>query len=259
MTSAPEGADWDPGTYHRFRGLRLRPALDLLRAIGPLPEGNVIDLGCGTGAVGPALGQLRRRLVGVDASPAMLDHAERSGSYTTVEQMDLAEWRAETPPAMIFANAALHWLKDHATLMPRLAKMLTQGGVLAVQCPNQNRAPSHRLWLQIADELFPGRVDRANLPAVLLPAEYHRLLAPLGAVTLWETEYYQELAPDAEGHPVRRFTEGTFARPILSALSADERARLIREYEQVIGKAYPEGPGGTVLFPFRRLFFTLKV
>ncbi|MGY9049331.1 MAG: methyltransferase domain-containing protein, partial [Rhodobacterales bacterium] len=65
--------DWNPGAYHRFRGLRLRPALDLLRSVGPLPEGDVVDLGCGGGAVGPALGQLRRRLIGVDKSPAMLE------------------------------------------------------------------------------------------------------------------------------------------------------------------------------------------
>ncbi|MHA6326044.1 methyltransferase domain-containing protein [Roseivivax sp. CAU 1753] len=257
--SAAVDNDWNPGIYHRFRGLRLRPALDLLRSIGPLPEGDVIDLGCGTGAVSPALGQLRRRLVGVDTSPAMLDHAERTGSYATTEEMNLADWRAETPPAMIFANASLHWVHGHETLMPRLAGMLTKGGVLAVQMPNQNRAPSHRLWLQIADELFPHRVDRELLPRVLLSAEYHRLLSPLGQVTLWETEYYQELAPDAEGHPVRRFTEATFARPILAALSKDERTRLITEYERVIDKAYPEGPSGTVLFPFRRLFFTLTV
>lgn len=258
MSETSETVDWDPGTYHRFRGLRLRPALDLLRGIGPLPEGDVVDLGCGSGAVGPALGQLRRRLVGVDSSPSMLDHAERSGSYDALEEMDLADWLAETPPALIFANAALHWLKGHDTLMPRLAQMLTEGGVLAVQVPNQNRAPSHRLWLQLADEMFPDRVDHARLPSVMLPAEYHRLLAPLGQLTLWETEYYQELAPDAEGHPVRRFTEATFARPILSALSQDERVQLIAQYEKVIGKAYPEGANGTVLFPFRRLFFTLK-
>lgn len=98
MTAAAEAIGWDPGTYNRFRGLRLRPALDLLRSIGPLPEGDVIDLGCGAGAVGPALGQLRRRLVGVDSSPEMLDHAERSGSYDVVEETDLATWQAETPP-----------------------------------------------------------------------------------------------------------------------------------------------------------------
>ncbi|SFP95515.1 trans-aconitate 2-methyltransferase [Roseivivax halotolerans] len=259
MNAPRDTGDWDPGTYHRFRGLRLRPALDLLRSVGPLPEGDVIDLGCGSGAVGPALGQLRRRVIGVDTSPAMLDHAQRTGCYAVTEKMDLAEWQPETPPAMIFANAVLHWVRDHDTLMHRLASQLAPGGVLAVQLPNQNRAPSHRLWLQIADEMFPDRIDHDRLPSIMLPAEYHRLLRPLGQVTIWETEYYQELAPDAEGHPVRRFTEATYARPILSALSKEERTQLITAYESAISKAYPESARGTVLFPFRRLFLTLEV
>lgn len=66
--------DWNPGAYARFRGLRLRPALDLLAQVPELPPGDVVDLGCGDGAVAEAL-RARfpdRRLVGVDASPAML-------------------------------------------------------------------------------------------------------------------------------------------------------------------------------------------
>lgn len=251
-------SDWSPGTYHRFRGLRLRPALDLLRSVGPLPEGDIIDLGCGSGTVGPALGQLRRRLIGVDSSPSMLEQAKLTGVYDSMQEVDIAEWSPETPPAMIYSNAALHWLGDHETLMTRLAESLAPGGILAVQMPHQNNAPSHRLWVQIAEEMYPRRVNRTRGPRILLPAEYHRLLAPLGRLTLWETEYYQELAPDGEGHPVRRFTEATFARPVLSVLDAEERKRLIAAYEASIGKAYPTDPRGTVLFPFRRLFFTLQ-
>jgi trans-aconitate methyltransferase len=45
--------DWNPGAYDAFRDFRLRPALDLLaRVPGSLPNGDVIDLGCGSGAVG---------------------------------------------------------------------------------------------------------------------------------------------------------------------------------------------------------------
>lgn len=259
MTRSGAQGDWDPGTYHRFRGLRLRPALDLMRSLPPLPEGDVVDLGCGSGSVGPALGQMRRRLIGVDSSPAMLDQARLTGVYTDLVAQDLADWQAQAPTALIFANASLHWVKGHETLLPRLAKMLVPGGMLAVQVPHQNNAPSHRIWVSLVDELFPGRFDHKNGPSVMLPAEYHRLLTPLGQVSLWETEYYQELAPDGEGHPVRRFTEGTFARPIMSVLEPGERTRLIAAYEAVIGKAYPKGPTGTVLFPFRRMFVTLAV
>ena len=251
--------DWDPGTYHRFRGLRLRPALDLLRAIGPLPPGSVVDLGCGSGAVGPALRTLGRPVIGVDASPAMLAEAQATNAYDALSQSDIALWQTRARPALIFSNAALHWVPDHAALLPRLAAMLAPGGTLAVQVPHQNNAPSHRLWRSICEELFPGRVDFSTGPAVLLPAEYHHLLAPLGEVDLWETEYCQHLPPSDDGHPVRRFTEATFARPILQALEPTEQARLISSYEAVIGKAYPDQPGGGVLFPFRRLFFTLTL
>ena len=69
--------DWNPAAYARFADLRLRPALDLLGRVGALPAGDVVDLGCGAGSVGPALRDrfTGRTIVGVDASPAMLAEA----------------------------------------------------------------------------------------------------------------------------------------------------------------------------------------
>ena len=58
---------------------------------------------------------------------------------------------------------------------------------------------------------------------------------------------------------MRRFTESTYARPILEVLDAQEQAMLVQRYEQVMEKAYPRAEDGTVLFPFRRMFFTLTV
>ncbi|MEZ5715748.1 MAG: methyltransferase domain-containing protein [Paracoccaceae bacterium] len=252
--------DWNPGAYGRFRDLRLRPAIDLLGAIRSVGGGDVVDLGCGNGVMGESL-KARfpgHHLVGIDGSPAMLEQAGEVGAYDALEEADIAQWRVERA-GLIFTNAALHWLKDHEVLMPRLAGMLAPGGTLAVQMPHQNNAPSHRLWLSLVDEMFPGRVDTEAGPGVMKPARYFHLLGGLGAFSLWETEYYQLLPADAQGHPVRRFTESTFARPILEALDEDEQARLIRAYEAVMEKAYPRGADGTVLFPFRRMFFTLTV
>jgi len=257
---AARNNDWDPGTYSRFRGLRLRPALDLLRALPPLPEGPVVDLGCGNGAAGAALATLGRPMTGIDASPAMLAEARETDLYAGLHQMDIADWTCEgAAPALIFCNAALHWVPGHEALIPRLAAMLASGGTLAVQVPHQNNAPSHRVWLSLAEEMFPGRIDPDHGPGVLRPAEYHQLLSPLGALSLWETEYYQQLDACADGHPVRRFTETTFARPVLAALDAAEQARLIAAYEAVMDKVYPAAADGTVLFPLRRMFFTLTV
>lgn len=259
--------DWNPESYARFGDLRLRPALDLLARVAALPAGEVTDLGCGNGAAGPALRErfgADRRITGLDASPAMLEAAGRGGAYDALVEGDAAAWAAgeatRGPAALIFSNAALHWLPDHVRLMPQLAGRLAAGGVLAVQMPRQYGAPSHRFLRDFAAEMFPDRFDlSAWVAPVAPPVEYHRMLAPFGRVDVWETDYVQRLDPAPGGHPVRRFTEATAMRPFLDRLSAAEAAELVARYEAALASAYPVEGDGSVLFPFRRLFFVLTV
>lgn len=249
--------DWNPAAYSAFRGLRLRPALDLLAQVDALPPGDVVDLGCGDGAAAQALAARfpGRRVVGVDASPAML---EKAAGYDAKVQADIALWQPDSPPALIFSNAALQWLPDHAVLMPRLAAWLAAGGTLAVQMPVNHMAPSHRFLRDIAQAMFPERFDFTGYrPPVATPAEYWALLAPLGALSVWETEYLQPLGAEVAGHPVRAFTASTAMRPFLDRLTAGEAARFIARYDEALDSAYPRLEDGGALFPFRRLFLTL--
>lgn len=254
-------ADWNPSAYARFSDLRLRPALDLLAQVGPLPAGGVVDLGCGAGVAAEALHGAfpKARLTGVDLSAAMLKEARAKDLYDVLEEADAGHWQPDRPQALIYSNAALHWLPDHDTLLPRLTGLLVPGGVLAVQMPRQFSAASHRFLRDLAQALFPDRFDYSEWhPPVHSPEFYHRLLSPLGRVTVWETEYMQSLPPNSEGmHPVRAFTESTAMRPILARLNADEATHFITSYETTLTPAYPTEPDGSVLFPFRRLFLTL--
>jgi trans-aconitate 2-methyltransferase len=254
--------DWNPETYARFRGLRLRPALDLLAQVGPLPAGAVVDLGCGNGAVGAALAARfpGREVIGLDASPAMLAAAAETEAYATLIEADAALWQPDRPVALFFSNAALQWVPDHDRLMPRLAGLLVPGGVLAVQMPRQTGAPSHRFLRDIAASMFPDRFDLTPpVPEVGHAEDYWRMLSPLGEVTAWETDYLQRLDPASDGHPVRLFTQATAMRPILDRLMPTEAQAFVHAYETALGAAYPLLPDGAALFPFRRLFFVLKV
>ena len=49
------------------------------------------------------------------------------------------------------------------------------------------------------------------------------------------------------------------SRPRLQPGPADEAQAFVAAYEAALGAAYPLLPDGAALFPFRRLFFTLKV
>lgn len=251
--------DWNPETYARFRGLRLRPALDLLLQVGAVPKGAIMDLGCGDGAAAGALKQRYRkhRLLGLDASPAML---ARARGYDELVQADAAEWQPTEPFALIYSNAALHWLDDHASLMPRLAGHLMPGGALAVQMPRQYFAPSHRFLRDIAAALFPDRFDAATFDAPVQTAvTYWQMLSPLGQVEAWETDYVQHLEPAEDMHPVRAFTQSTAMRPFVEKLTADERQAFVSAYDKALASAYPVLADGSALMAFRRVFFVLKV
>ncbi|MFM7443053.1 MAG: methyltransferase domain-containing protein [Tabrizicola sp.] len=255
----PISQDWDPTRYAAFRDLRLRPALDLLAQLPELPRGDIIDLGCGDGAVAPALVSRypTHSLIGVDTSESMLANATLRRCYEHVDLADIADWTPQTRPALIFSNAALNWVPDHATLMPRLATLLAPGGVLAVQMPRQHQAPSHHLLRTVAQALFPARPLPPPSP-VLQAADYVELLLPFGEVRSWTTDYIQILDPVAKGHPVRAFTESTAMRPYVDGISPDETQAYLAAYDAALAQAYPALPDGRVLFPFTRVFFVLE-
>ena len=215
-----------------------------------LPEGDIIDLGCGDGAVGPALRQRfeGRSIIGVDTSATMLAAAH---GYDALEQADVATWSPKTPPALIFSNACLQWLPDHTSLLTRMFGLLAPGGVLAVQMPRQYAAPSHALLRKVA-----GVSDFT--PPVAEPQIYMRLLQGAGDVSVWESEYLQSLPAVDQGHPVRHFTQSTAMRPYVETLSPSAEADFLAAYEAALDLAYPKESDGSVLFAFKRLFFVLR-
>ena len=257
---ADELMDWDAGSYDSFRRLRSRPAGDLLSAVPQdIPPGPIVDLGCGSGAAAPLLaGRFPdRMLIGVDRSPVMLEEAMRCGLYDHLVEQDIRVWQPGAAPALLFSNAVLHWLSDHAGLMLRLVSMITDSGVLAVQMPRQLGRPSHDLLYLTAHELFPDRFD-GDVPQQVRPPDFlHGILRTHGSLSVWETEYLQHLPASIEGHPVRMFTQSTAARPILKLLTPTERDTFLKRYDARLLSDYPLLPDGSTLMPFRRQFAVL--
>src|SRR5919108_3677539 len=128
---------WDPAQYLKWSDHRLRPALDLLQRVPLAGPSRVADLGCGTGNV-TALLRARwptARVTGIDASRAMLERARASDRDVEWLEADVATWTPAAPVDVLFSNATLHWIDDHAALFPRLMTRVATGGVFAVQMP----------------------------------------------------------------------------------------------------------------------------
>ena len=251
---------WDPAQYLRWSDHRVRPAVDLMQRVPLERPGHIVDLGCGAGNVTALLRRQwpQARVTGVDGSAAMLERARASDAGVEWRQADIGAWSPPAPDDLIYSNAALHWLDDHAALFPRLLGFVAPAGALAVQMPRNFGEPSHTSIAELAreggwrDRLAPLIRPEPTRP----PAFYWDVLAPHAkALDIWETVYEQALTGD---NPVADFVKGSWLKPFLDALDAEAAGRFEAAYRARIARAYPPRADGTTLFPFRRLFIVAR-
>lgn len=91
----------------------------------------IIDLGCGNGELTEqlALQVPSGTVLGVDASHGMIQAAKKTGkSNLRYLQMDINDMDFKEEFDIIFSNAALHWIKDHALLLQHSFQALKSGG-----------------------------------------------------------------------------------------------------------------------------------
>ncbi|HLW80607.1 MAG TPA: methyltransferase domain-containing protein [Candidatus Acidoferrales bacterium] len=281
------GAGWNPDQYLKFSAERTQPCRDLVARIDVPQMRTAIDLGCGPGNSTQVL--LERwpdaQITALDSDVGMIQAAIESHPHGRWIVGDINKWAGEKPaektsgtksattaqqtPAdsapessselydLVFSNAALQWLHDHATLFPLLFSHVAPGGALAFQIPSALDRPAHRLLREMAASLawrkwfHTGRVRSWHSQDSEF---YYDLLAPLASrIDLWQTEYIHVL-PNAEA--VVEWYKGTGMRPYLTAITDDaDRDKFLAEYREKIRAAYRPRPDGHILFPFLRLFF----
>jgi trans-aconitate 2-methyltransferase len=251
-------ATWDQAQYLKFADERTRPAHELLARVPLTTPERVVDLGCGPGN---STALLRARwpgaqLLGVDNSPNMLQRARQD--YPDIEwlEADVAGFAPRAPVDVLFANAVLHWLPDHAALFAKLFAMLRPGGVLAVQMPHNFSEPSHRLMRELPGPWAPRTANVRALTPVDSAAFYYDVLAATAAtVDIWHTRYEHVMADAAA---IVEWVKGTGLRPYLEALLEQERAAYLEAYTAGIAAAYPQRSDGRRLFSFPRLFIVAQ-
>ena len=247
---------WNPELYRRFERERTRPARDLLAAVELSSPACVVDLGCGPGNSTELLAQRfpDTAVIGIDSSESMLTSARGRLPALRFEQGDIASWQAASSTDLLYANAALQWVPDHPTLIPRLFAQLAPGGTLAFQVPDNRDEPSHRLMRDIASAgPWAGKLLSAGERVRVLPAAtYYDLLAPLASsVEVWRTVYHHRMDDAAA---MVDWVRSTGLQPFLAPLDEAERAGFLQAYETAIAEAYPVRADGKRLLLFPRLF-----
>ncbi|HTU63372.1 MAG TPA: trans-aconitate 2-methyltransferase, partial [Polyangiales bacterium] len=185
-------------------------------------------------------------------SEAMLARARETLPKQRFVLSDLRAYRADVPVDVLFANASLHWVPEHAQVLPTLLAALALHGTLAFQLPDNHQEPSHRLMRELIVKYVPDLSRVHTHPPIETAAFYYDLLAPRAQhVDIWQTRY-EQVVPDAAA--IVEWFKGTGLRPYLEAIAPDQRTVFEREYESEIARAYPVRADGRRLFSFPRLF-----
>ena len=123
---------WCPADY--ARNAAFVPALGAaaLGLLAPQPGEIILDLGCGDGALTVLIEQAGAKVIGLDASPEMVEAARARGidAYVADAQAlglsEAAQRFGQFDAA--FSNAALHWMLDPAAVACGLFEVLKPGG-----------------------------------------------------------------------------------------------------------------------------------
>jgi trans-aconitate 2-methyltransferase len=224
--------DWDAELYHQVSSFQEGWARKMLDERLPLGgHETVLDAGCGSGRVTRMLVERlpRGRVIGVDGSPSMIEHARRAlGEDATLVNADLTELTPELLRKRagvecvdaVFSNATFHWIPDHDALFRSLRSVLRPGGRLVAQCGAEGNVQAFgEVVEEVArQEPFAGYLKGWDEPWNFSSREdAERRLAAAGftEISCWITTF------DATPEDPRAFMRASGFAPIFEQLPAE--------------------------------------
>lgn len=139
---------WKPADYRcsaDFVPLLGRPVIELL---APRPGERILDLACGDGRLTKELVDGGFDVLGVDASPEMVEVAVAYGVDAIV--MDAERLTFDEEFDAVLSNAALHWMSDQYAVIRSVWAALKPGGRFAAECGGEGCVRIIREGMKIA-------------------------------------------------------------------------------------------------------------
>jgi trans-aconitate methyltransferase len=117
---------WNAGEYSAHGRFVTDLGANILQWLDPKPDEEILDLGCGDGVLTAQIAERGAHVLGVDASPEMIDAARNRGVAAQV--VDATQLSFQRQFDAVFSNAALHWIHDQPALLRGVARALKPGG-----------------------------------------------------------------------------------------------------------------------------------
>lgn len=254
-----EKTSWDSVQYQKYANERTQPAIDLLSRVQNRNPVRILDVGCGNGNSTEILFSRypNADIIGIDSSENMIEAAKTRLPDVRFELLD-ASTELHTLGGdfdIIFANASLQWIPNHPEILAQLIDMLSDGGTLAVQMPDNHSADVHRIARElVSSSQWNDKLDKVRPFHNLTPEEYFELLSDYCVYfDIWTTTYYHVMSTHSA---ILEWYKGAGIRPYIDELDSDNADKFENDVLEKITKAFPAQKNGKILLPFPRLFFT---
>ena len=125
--------NWNAQNYHATCGRVTEHGMKLVEVLRDMRCNKILDLGCGTGVLTNEIAGFAGEVVGLDASPAMLEKAAAAYPELQFVLLDACAMRWESAFDAIFSNAVLHFIKEQEVLLERIHRALVQNGAFVAE------------------------------------------------------------------------------------------------------------------------------
>ena len=117
---------WNPTSYAENAAFVPTLGAGVLDWLSPQPGERILDLGCGDGQLTAKIAASGAKVVGVDASPAMVEAAQARGLDARVCNAESLPFSSEFDA--VFSNAALHWVQNQDAMIAGVKRSLKPSG-----------------------------------------------------------------------------------------------------------------------------------
>ena len=221
-----ERQQWSPEQYAQNARFVSDLGMPVVTLLAPRARERILDLGCGDGPLTKKLVELGCEVVGVDASPAMVEAAKALGLDARVLDGQVLHFDKEFDA--VFSNAALHWMKRPEAVIAGVWRALKPGGRFVAEFGGDGNTATVLRALKTA--LVQHALDFDTLSPWYFPSvkEYRGKLEAQGFVVNAIT-----LIPRPTPLPgsLVAWLE-TFAQSFLASFSPAERSAFLMEVEE---------------------------